>query len=720
MPLRFVFAVHNHQPVGNFEHVFEEAYRTGYLPFLDLIERYPDIGISLHTSGPLLEWLVEKKPDYIERVKGLVQRGQIEILGGGFYEPILPMIPSHDRIGQIRTYSAYLQELFGQPIRGMWIAERVWEPGLVRDLADAGIEFTVLDDYHFRQAGFDDEKLFGYFLSEDEGRLLRIFPGSEPMRYYIPFRNVEEGMAYFGEVAAKHPDAVVVFADDGEKFGSWPETYKHCYEDGWLPRFFDALMQARDWIQTTSFSKVIDETLPAGKAFLPDCSYREMTEWAMPAARLLAYNHLIASIEHDPRGNEIRRFLRGGFWRNFRVKYPEVDEMYARMLSVSRRCLEAENRHPEVVYSYARQELYRAQCNCAWWHGTFGGLYLPHLRNAVYQHLIAAESALLTDTERGPDYTHAATADFNLDARHEIRLENNRFCAFVDPHHGGSIYELDLRTIQHNLLATLSRRHEAYHEVILNRAELGRQQSIQGEVRFKQEGLDKALVYDAYLRKSLIDHFYDASVSLEDLTRCQERECGDFVTGEYEHRITRSKKQTLLTLTRSGRVDGQSIGVEKTLQVAPHSDVIEIRYVLTELPSEPKFVFAVEFNFAGMAAGADDRYFYTKDQPRAGQLQTQLALSDADLIGLVDEWLGLEVSLKLSKPGGFWTMPIQTVSQSEGGFELVHQCTAVLPYWHIEPDASGRWEVGITWKLDVSRAEQRKASSPKSELAKSR
>src|SRR5712691_2944245 len=206
MPIRFVFALHNHQPVGNFDGVFEGAYKDSYWPFLELLDQYPEIPITLHTSGPLMEWLCERMPDYLDRLRRLVQRGQVEIMGGGFYEPILTMIPSRDRIGQIRSYKDYLENLFQTRVRGMWVPERVWEQPLVSDIAAAGIEYTVLDDYHFRQAGLEEHQLFGYYLSEDNGRLLRIFPGSERMRYLVPFRNPEETIAYFGEVAGRNQD----------------------------------------------------------------------------------------------------------------------------------------------------------------------------------------------------------------------------------------------------------------------------------------------------------------------------------------------------------------------------------------------------------------------------------------------------------------------------------------------------------------------------------
>ncbi len=168
--VRLILALHNHQPVGNFDGVFEEAYRTSYRPFLDVLERYPEIPFALHTSGPLLEWLVERHPEYIARVRAFVEAGRVEILGGGFFEPILTMIPFRDRVGQIRSFSRYLEELFGARIRGMWVPERVWEQQLVSAIVEAGIEYTVLDDFHFERAGCSGDDVFGYYLTEDNGR----------------------------------------------------------------------------------------------------------------------------------------------------------------------------------------------------------------------------------------------------------------------------------------------------------------------------------------------------------------------------------------------------------------------------------------------------------------------------------------------------------------------------------------------------------------------
>ena len=391
-PIRLILALHNHQPIGNFEHVFQQAYEDSYLPFLDVFSRYESLRIALHTSGSLMEWLDAAHPEYVDRLADLAAKGRIEIIGGAFFEPILAMIPSRDRVGQIRSYTRWLQNRLGTTVRGMWVPERVWEQAFTHDLVNAGIEYTILDDFHFKMAGLTDSQLQGYLITEDEGRVLSVFPGSERLRYTIPFASPEETIGHLAWLSEQRPGAVCLFGDDGEKFGTWPETKKHVYQDGWLYRFFDALVANQSWIQVTTPAETIDNVPPVGKVYLPDCSYREMTEWALPTEQLVEYERITHEMHDDARLTALRRFVGGGFWRNFKLKYPEADEMYCRMMMVSRRLQEAiDDGATGRLVEEARTQLYRAQCNCGHWHGAFGGIYLPHLRNAVYRNLIAAD-----------------------------------------------------------------------------------------------------------------------------------------------------------------------------------------------------------------------------------------------------------------------------------------------------------------------------------------
>jgi 4-alpha-glucanotransferase len=737
-PIRFVLALHNHQPVGNFDGVFEQAYQDSYRPFLDVLDRFPHLPIALHTSGSLMEWLAARHPEYLDRLAEFVAAGRMEIVGGAYYEAILTMIPRRDRIGQIKRYAEWLADRFGAPINGMWMPERVWEQSLTNDLVDAGVRYTILDDFHFKNAGLEEEQLHGYYITEDDGMLLSVFPGSEKLRYAIPFQEPEETINYLKPIAERHPGAVVAFGDDGEKFGVWPGTNEHVYKNGWLRRFFDTLVANRSWLSVVTPSEALDQVPPLGRVYIPEGSYREMTEWALPTPRLTEFSHLKHKLEAEGRWHEVAPFIRGGYWRNFKVKYPETNEMYSRMQMVSRRLHEltsaaSSNGSPPTngsrrtgrlsgqlppnaaLIDEARAELYRGQCNCPYWHGAFGGAYLPHLRNAVYEHLISADNLLDTAEGRGlaetdTPWVELTSDDYNFDGRPEVRLASNRLMALIAPAHGGHLYELDVRAICHNLLATLSRREEAYHEAVRGgeKEPIGDVASIHDRVVFKQANLDQRLQYDQYRRKSLIDHFYWNDVSLDSIVAGNYQELGDFVTGSFEAKLRRNPDRMQVQLSRDGDVHHLPIRVTKGLTLEAGGQVLEIAYRLEGLPPGECIHFGVEFNFAGLPAGIDDRFFHNASGQSLGQLGTRLDLADVDYIGLTDEWLGIDVELQSDAPMHLWTYPVETVSQSEAGFELVHQSVVVHPHWYITAGPDGRWATTMTLNLDTTAAEKRR------------
>jgi alpha-amylase len=739
LSLRLVLVFHNHQPVGNFDGVFEHAYQDSYRPFLDVFEEYEGISLALHTSGSLMEWLEAKHPEYLDRLAALVAAGRMEIVGGAFYEAILPMIPRRDRIGQITRYAEWLADRFQTPISGMWMPERVWEQSLTNDLVDAGVRYTLLDDFHFKNAGLEEHQLHGYYITEDDAKILSVFPGSERLRYTIPFREPEETINYLREIAERQPGAVVTFGDDGEKFGVWPGTKDHVYHNGWLRRFFEALLANRSWLSIVTPTEALDQVPPLGTIYIPEGSYREMTEWALPTHRLNEFIQLKHRLEHENRWHEVAPFVRGGYWRNFKVKYPETNEMYARMQMVSRRLhelatsdsangSEASNgtRRPgrlsdqakrdSQLVDQARLELYRGQCNCPYWHGAFGGAYLPHLRNAVFQHLINADNLLDAAEGRGLDendkaWVELSSDDFNFDGRPEVRLASNRLVALVSPSHGGHLYELDVRSICHNLLATLTRRAEAYHEAVRGgeREPISDVASIHDRVVFKQAGLDQRLQYDAHPRKSLVDHFYPRDASLGAVAASNYQELGDFVTGPFEARLRRNPDRMQLQLTRDANVNGVPVRITKGLTLEAGGQSLEIGYRLEGLPPGVPIHFGVEFNFSGLPGGCDDRYFHDARGNALGHLGSQLDLTNVDFIGLTDEWLGIDVELRSDHPMNLWAFPIETVSQSESGFELVHQSVVVHPHWYITADRDGRWSTTMTLIADTSAAERRRA-----------
>ena len=403
--------------------------------------------------------------------------------------------------------------------------------------------------------------------------------------------------------------------------------------------------------------------------------------------------------------------------------------MYARMQMVSQRLEQARIESNDVdgpsaeLLDLATTELYRGQCNCSYWHGAFGGVYLPHLRHAVYNHLIAADNLLDQRENRGLDANHEEwvevdSADLNLDGRPEVRLASNRLVALLAPGTGAELYELDVRSICLNLGGTLARREEAYHRKVLAGPSNSGDDvaSIHDRVVFKQEGLDQHLQYDSRQRNSLVDHFYDLDVSPEAIARNEAREAGDFVGTPYEARLRRKEGRMQAQFVREGHVDGSPVRVTKGVTLDSGSATLEIAYLLEGLPTDRPLHFSTELNLAGLPDGADDRFFHRGDGESLGQLGERLDLVDVDSLHLTDQWLGLDVGVAIDRPTSIWTYPIATVSQSEGGFELVHQSVVVQPHWILQADAQGAWSVTIRLTADTSVAEER-AREAKGEMA---
>ena len=359
--------------MGNFPEVLEKAYNKSYLPVLETFSRYPEFKLSLHITGFLLDWTEAEHPEFITLLREMVERGQVELMGGGFYEPILSVLPEADRIGQINMMSDRIEALFGVRPRGMWLAERIWDQSLPSTMKAAGMEYVVVDDFHFIKAGVEPEELSGYFVTEDRGSPVNVFAGSERMRYHIPFRSHDEVELLLRGKDGDGTDGLMVYADDGEKFGVWPRTYEWVFEEGWLEGFMERVTGIKGAVNFTTFSEHMDSSIPVGRVYLPGTSYMEMGEWTLPARAGASYAELLKLIHEDENLSPVKRFLQGGTWRGFFSKYPESNWMHKRMLLASAALSDVTGSLKAPERDAATRFLYMAQCNDAYWHGVFGG-----------------------------------------------------------------------------------------------------------------------------------------------------------------------------------------------------------------------------------------------------------------------------------------------------------------------------------------------------------
>jgi alpha-amylase len=649
-----LLAFHNHQPDGNFDEVFAKSHDECYRPVVDLLLDFPRVRCSLHFTGALLEWMERHRADTLGKMRTLTARGQVEMLGGGFYEPMLAVLPDRDALGQLRMMSDYLEQHFGTRPRGMWLAERVWEPGLPRLIDQVGLRYTMLDDGHFRYAGIEG-RLSGYYTTEKAGSPTAIFPIDKDLRYAIPFRQAHEVV----DLLASLPDGAYTYGDDGEKFGLWPGTKEWVWEKGWLRTFFGLLSERTDLIETTTFSEYLDSAPPSGRVYLPTASYEEMGEWSLPAAAQERHAELREALTSKNMIEQARPFLRGGIWQNFLVKYDEANFMHKKMVYVSDKIALAEAQTGKQLDG-ARRELYRAQCNCSYWHGLFGGLYLGYLRHRVYSRLIAAE----TEIERlaGPQVVRR---DYDADLQEEVLLESPALNVYVRPAMGGAVCELDDRAAKVNLCGVLSRREEGYHRKLREAAANGpaaapdAPKSIHDLAHVKEAGLENLLVVDRHLRLGFVDHFLPAGITLDQLVRVAYDEAGDFVAAPYRVLTAENGR---LELERQGTAYGRPLKLRKEYELRGRTLVVTYRL---EAGQPVEVSFAPELSL----------FIDTAEQRSAGATD----MGEVAAVPIQHDWLGLSLVLRVSPATRVLQFPLETASQSEGGFERTYQGTVFQP-----------------------------------------
>ena len=715
--------IHNHQPVGNFPWVFQQVYEESYLLMIEALEQHPIVRLSLHYSGSLLDWFEEAHPEFLERIAALVRRNQVELVSGGYYEPILSSIPDRDKIAQIRRLTERLSRDFGVNASGMWIAERVWEPDLPRLIREAGIEWTILDDVHFKNVGLEDKDLYGYYATEDQSSILKVYATSKKLRYTIPWRPAIETIEFLRSLATPDGKRIAVMGDDGEKFGSWPDTGDYCWgsalQKGWMDEFFNALEEQSDWLHMTLLGEHARNYPALGRIYIPSSSYIEMTEWALPPKKSYVFGNLLHQLEEEHRDN-ILQFMRGGFWRNFLVRYPEANNQHKKMLRV----------HDAVYAAGATEEtgvvqLWKAQANDTYWHGLFGGVYMSHIRSAIYHHLIKAENA--ADRVRFGDgqWQRYKFTDFDRDSQNELIIESDQQNLYIDPQRGGTLFEWDLRHSLHNLLSVMSRHEEGYHRTLRDYEQERRKRealavqnsadkSSNGEhaqpvsphtsVRTKEPDLDRYLVVDRYRRNSLIDHFLPPATTLSDFAQLDFEEMGNFVELPYETVVQQDSKGIKVTLSRDGHVRRAGalgplqVFLRETLFVPVGEEKLVVKYTIenrgqTRLQTR----FACEWNINLLGGGGNDQAYYHVEghELENERFDSTGEVNHVSSFNIGNSWIQQDIGFSLSEAATLWRFSIEAVTGSEAGFERTHQGSCLTLLWPLLLEAGQSWSVEI-------------------------
>lgn len=614
-----------------------------------MLGRHPAFRVNLHYSGSLFEWLDLHRPDVMEQLA--VHEQQIEWMSGGFYEPILPAIPEDDRIAQLQRQSTFITERFDQVPRGVWLAERVWDPSLARTLRSAGLEYVPLDDYAFLVAGYATSDLNRSFIVDHLGDSVTVFPISENLRYAVPGLDPEEILT---ELRRRHdwrPDSLAVIADDGEKYGMWPGSAGRVYEpDNWLDRFFTAVEEA-DWLTITTFEGYLDEHPAVSRIALPPAGYREMAEWSLPRATARFVREAQPEAVEGTDCMRMEAFMRGGWWPNFLVEYPEANALYRKMLQVSKH-LEGDKGPTD-----ARTEVLKAQGHDTYWHGAFGGLYLPHLRAEAHSHLIAAQTMVDASHHRGRSWTYLRHLDWDADGRDEIRVELPDQSWVLDPAEGGCLLYRDDKPARWAISDVVARRYEPYH----------------GEV-------EEDLIYDPHPRRWLVDHLLPAATSVE-----------EFHTARYQELLPLPATEYVLEQAIEGRgsasVELAAFDGDIVKTIAADERAMRLEYHLADVPEGrfgPELPIAVWERAGHLRVDGGPWHEVANPLSLAGhRYRFWHSARNTTLL------------ISLRQPGELFAIPIRTVVRTEDSFTTILQGVVLWPHWSTSGQASYEMTIDV-------------------------
>lgn len=650
MKTNLLFGIHCHQPIDNFDVVVYEIIEKSYKPFFNILKDYPQFKCSVHFSGWLFEFIKKHEPELFSLIKSL--SSQIEFFTGGYYEPILASIPSKDRVAQINMLSNFIKENFNQKPRGLWLTERIWDDSIIDDLKKCDIDYVIVDDYHLIASGFNKNELNGYFLTENSNNKMALFPINKDLRYIIPFASIDNTINKLKEFANIEGENAAIIFDDGEKFGVWPKTYEKVYEKQWLKNFFEKCIED-DTINITTFSQFFDKNKAISLSYLPTVSYHEMGEWSTLPSISKDYLELIH--QHE----EKEYLIRGGIWKNFFIKYNESNWIHKRALELSK---------IENVSEEFKDYLYRIQCNDVLWHGVFGGIYLPNLRDNAYKYIIKCEN-LLNKTSGYSKH------DINMDSYDEYKFYTPKLIVVIDPKMGGQIVEFDLKNQCFNLQNTLTRYHESYHDKIKKVEEI-EEEEIQKETQddeiatIHNDNLlstteDIELFKDWYIKKSAIDHITDKKLDKENFKSCTFWEYGDFANQNFD---VVEVKDNSIKLKRDGGIykeEKKNTTLTKSFTFNNNKVESEIK-IQSEDSSIMKYL--LEFNL----------HFQDYDilTVNGHNIDEALHFENSQLT-ILDQSINKTISFFFDQCIDIYVYPVKSVSQSESGVDHTIQGIAL-------------------------------------------
>jgi hypothetical protein len=660
--LKVILGAHSHIPLGSTDEEFELTYQSNVKPLITSLYKFPKIPTVLHYSGVLLQWLEKNHPEFFMLLEELVNRKQVEILGGGFYEPLLPLLPLTDKIGQVELLTTYLRKKIGKRPRGCWLPGMVWEQNLTGALQASGMDYIFLNETQFVAAGFKGPDTQRPCVTEDQGKTIIVYPISN----YSEIKNEQEFKQYLRSLlapAGDDQDRIISFFPNNFAFLQNPEDT----QEEAISRVFEIFSSLEDRIELTIPSRSFRTMKIHHKAYFPNSADPQTMYWAMDTERKKSFDTL-RRLENQGLIPGATSFVFGAFPRQFLVRYPEANGIYSKMMYTH--ILINQLRGDKYRKKTAREELWKAQGCDGFWHIGEGGVYRNSLRKAMYRSLLDAEKI---SRERGVFIPSILAFDFDLDGEREYLFQGSDINCYIKTE-GAGLIELDYLPKAWNYLDTFSRRRESYHQ------ELGLEDGYR-----RAAFLDRLLRPEASLAEAVEGRFPDS--------RCLLRQTYEMIE------IDKVKQGITFKLMPDEGGPFNAVEVEKTFYLK--KNVLSVRYRLSNRGVRPErfnFSTQVDLSFAGDSETDQGIEKVSADQKQPLNLENQEV---RNLDGLIFHDRRNAVTLTLDSSSSFdaWIMPIRTLCRMKGETVEEYQstCAVLIKPVLLAPEES--WETQFSLQL---------------------
>lgn len=403
----------------NQKEIFEKDYISVYKPAAKFLYSHPDFFMSFAFNGVQLEFLKKKYPEFIELLRELVQRKQIELLGGGYYDPAFPLLFPMDRTGQIELLTSALRSISGKRPRGINICASIWDYSLVSCFHNCGMEYVLLDDSLISQ---EKQKYIPLIMS-DKGKTLSVLPISQEFKPNLS----DSPKEYLNEIikkiqkVSKNSNALIRDVQKAVNVQFSHEEFSQLLKSGFFEKLAEEAKQTDGLIDFSTPQTFLKESKIKIPVYIASGMTKEVAQWGIEPYK---------SVKTDKRYPVT-------IYDFFQI-YPQSRALYDRMLYVS--MLVNQSHGDKLRKKSAREKLWEAQNGDGFICTSKGAFVSSTYRQQAYKKLTESEKII---RQCGDFEESVSSFDYTADGFNEYVFRMNNYFAVIGLN-GGTIRELDV------------------------------------------------------------------------------------------------------------------------------------------------------------------------------------------------------------------------------------------------------------------------------------